>query len=93
LSRYEIFAKNLEEIEEFNQIAEAQNITFRLGINPFSELEYEEFISLYTGLMYNETEVENEKQEAENEKPVFISNLQALQATPASKSTYFLPFL
>ncbi|WVY95384.1 hypothetical protein V8G54_034472 [Vigna mungo] len=48
--RFEIFVKNLEYIEKFNS---AGNKSYKLGLNPFSDLTEEEFIASRTGLKVN----------------------------------------
>ncbi|XP_047173139.1 ervatamin-B-like [Vigna umbellata] len=48
--RFKIFEKNLEYIEKFNN---AGKKSYKLGLNPFSDLTEEEFIASHTGLKLN----------------------------------------
>ncbi|KAI5447807.1 hypothetical protein KIW84_015308 [Lathyrus oleraceus] len=45
--RFEIFKENLEYIEKFNS---AGNKSYKLGLNPYSDLTSEEFIASHTGI-------------------------------------------
>ncbi|XP_058730462.1 zingipain-2-like [Vicia villosa] len=45
--RFQIFKSNLEYIEKHNN---ASNKSYKLGLNPYSDLTSEEFIASYTGL-------------------------------------------
>ncbi|KAI4296914.1 hypothetical protein L6164_036832 [Bauhinia variegata] len=46
--RFKIFMENLEYIENFNK---AENKSYKMGLNQFSDLTTEEFIASYAGLM------------------------------------------
>ncbi|QCD76845.1 cathepsin L [Vigna unguiculata] len=48
--RFKIFAENLEYIEKFNNGGKK---SYKLGLNPFSDLTEEEFIASHTGLKLN----------------------------------------
>jgi C1A family cysteine protease len=45
--RRKIFKENLEYIKNFNNVG---NKTYKLGLNPYSDLTSEEFIASHTGL-------------------------------------------
>uniref|UniRef100_M8B4D7 Oryzain alpha chain n=1 Tax=Aegilops tauschii TaxID=37682 RepID=M8B4D7_AEGTA len=47
--RFEVFRDNLRDIDQHNAAADAGVHSFRLGLNPFSDLTYEEFQSRYLG--------------------------------------------
>ena len=42
-SKYAVFAKNYVKVEEHN----AMNLSYKLGINAFSDMSEEEFLSMY----------------------------------------------
>lgn len=79
--RFNVFAKNLREIEEFNERAESQNIPFKLGVNSFTELEYDEFVSIYTGLRYDSNMTDTN--EVNEKKPLFMSKILAAYPPPS----------
>uniref|UniRef100_M8B396 Oryzain alpha chain n=1 Tax=Aegilops tauschii TaxID=37682 RepID=M8B396_AEGTA len=47
--RFEVFRDNLRDINQHNAATDAGVHSFRLGLNPFSDLTYEEFQSRYLG--------------------------------------------
>jgi len=51
--RFKIFAENLEYIEKFNNGGKK---SYKLGLNPFSDLTEEEFIASHTGLKLNSSQ-------------------------------------
>ena len=70
--RRSIFEKNLIIIEEHNKKADEGLFSYRLGVNKFTDLEYEEFIAKYTGFvpMNFTNEIEEVTEETQlKEKP------------------------
>ena len=63
--RRSIFEKNVLIIEEHNKKADQGLFSYRLGVNEFTDLTYEEFIAKYTGLI--PTSIANEIEEASEE--------------------------
>jgi hypothetical protein len=84
--RREVFAKNVKEINEFNELAERDNISFRLDVNQFTEYEYEEFVSLFTGLKADKNDTNELNDEALKNRQVLIEKV-LHDPAPSYKST------
>lgn len=85
--RYSIFKNNVRAIEEFNRKAEKKGSSVRQGINEFTELTYEEFVSQYTGLRGEEPDVAvlpNGNSSNPDKSPLMKKIL--TQSAPSSKS-------
>lgn len=83
--RYSVFKKNIREIEDFNRKADKDESSVRQGVNAFTELDYEEFVSLYTGLR---GDVDPELVPANNstKKKLPLLEKALRQSVPSSKS-------
>lgn len=46
--RFQIFAENCEKIQVHNDLYEAGNETFKLGINRYGDLTYDEIVRIHT---------------------------------------------
>lgn len=48
---FKSFVSNFERIRKFNNEAEEKNVSFRLSVNRFANLKYDEFAKRFTGLI------------------------------------------
>ena len=86
--RHEIFDKNLEEINHFNELADKTNISFRFGVNQFTEYKYDEFVSLFTGLRYNRNDT-IETSEVKKDKNLIEKLYESVPSYKSKKKKHF----